>query len=84
MKETLCANCGLTACDPRCPDAPVEETILFCDKCGDGILEGELYWALPGGCLCGSCIDEMSAADLIEYTDIGSVMMATKEVMWDE
>lgn len=50
----VCANCHLSECDPRCPDA--EENALYeCSACGEPILAGEKMFRIDLDVFCEGC-----------------------------
>ena len=61
----MCAECGMTPCHPRCPNA--SEPSFKCDLCKESIYEGDKYWTLEDGTVvCEYCIANMSGEEILE------------------
>lgn len=61
---TICLDCHIGFCDPRCPDAPQPPVIARCARCGDEIRKGDRYFGFQNDSYCGPCADEMTLQDL--------------------
>lgn len=59
-------GCPGTVTCRGCPEEPEQATDCRCYLCGERVCIGETYWPMPYGCICGACMDGMSAADLAE------------------
>lgn len=66
----MCEICGKLPCDSRCPNAPEEEPIYSCERCGTGIYENETYFEAPCGPICNSCMQDMTADDVLEMLQL--------------
>lgn len=44
----MCAICGRSPCDSRCPNAPAPPTVYSCAYCGESIVPGDEYLELEG------------------------------------
>jgi hypothetical protein len=61
----MCAECGMTPCHPRCPNA--SKPSFRCDMCGEPIYEGDRYWELePPLVVCENCLAEMTTEEILE------------------
>ena len=61
--ETICENCHLGACDPRCPEAPEEKPIGQCCKCGCPIYEGAMVFKVDLDYFCDECANPQDLAE---------------------
>lgn len=61
----MCAECGQYECPSSCPNAPDPEPVLYCSKCGDGIMEDDEYAVIDGNPICYGCIDDMPYSELV-------------------
>lgn len=52
----MCDVCKQTPHHPRCPYAPDPPVVHECIKCGDYILEGEMYHDIDGEPWCTDCV----------------------------
>ena len=53
----MCKECGRSPCHPCCPNAPDPEPVYSCEKCEEGIYEGDDYYEIEGKTYCADCID---------------------------
>lgn len=54
----MCEECRQNPCHPRCPNAPEPQPVYICDKCDEGIYDGETVYELDGRHYCEYCVDE--------------------------
>lgn len=38
-------------------EPPEPNPVLYCDKCGDGIYEGDAYYKIDGNNVCDNCLE---------------------------
>ncbi len=62
----MCIECGLHPCDSRCPNASEERAVFTCIVCGNSVFDGDTYWDSSNGCICETCLDEMSKKEILE------------------
>lgn len=62
----MCSVCMSIPCHPRCPNAPEPVPVHKCEKCGEGIFEGDKYFNGQEGYICEECLDDMSSSELLE------------------
>lgn len=62
----MCAECRMTICSSRCPNAPEPKAVYTCSRCGYGIFEGDSFYDGPEGYVCECCIEEMSSKEFME------------------
>lgn len=62
----MCADCMMSVCSSRCPNAPEPKSVYTCCMCGYGIFEGDKYFDGPEGYVCETCIDDMSSKEFME------------------
>ena len=74
----MCRICMSVPCHPRCPNAPEPVPVLKCDKCGEGIFEGDRYYISAVGNVCENCLDDMTANELLMFEN-ESLETAEKE-----
>ena len=64
----MCEHCMNFPHHSRCPNAPEEESSQMCNKCSEGIYEGEEYFIDPSGVLlCEGCVDAMTVRETLFY-----------------
>ena len=74
----MCADCRMTPCHPRCPNAPEEKPIETCYRCKKGIMEGEKFLSTSDGSICEECLENFSVHERLEM--IGeSLIIAERE-----
>lgn len=56
----MCADCMMSVCSSRCPNAPEPKAVSTCCMCGYGIFAGDKYFDGPEGYVCETCIDDMN------------------------
>lgn len=60
----MCSECHQYPCDPRCPNAILDEVWGTCDECERNILFGEDYYRTSSGIVfCERCISLKTAGD---------------------
>lgn len=62
----MCMVCMQTPCHPRCPNASVPKPLYQCSVCGTGIYEGDKYYRDGAREICGECMDDMSAEEMLK------------------
>lgn len=62
----MCSVCCLNPCHTRCPNAREPEPVYRCSICGEGIFEGDKYYRDGGQEICRSCMEGMSAEEVLE------------------
>lgn len=61
----MCSMCMSSPCHYRCPNAPEPEPIYTCEKCGEGIFDGEKFYDCSEGCICERCLEDMPAKEVL-------------------
>ncbi len=61
----MCAVCKQIPCHASCPNAPEPNPMHRCGKCGGGIFEGDKYFRDANLKICGDCMNEMSAEEIL-------------------
>jgi len=61
----MCSVCLSTPCRSGCPNAQDAVPVYTCSLCGYGIFEGDRYLDVPKGCICESCLEDMSLTNLL-------------------
>lgn len=61
----MCEICHHIPCDSRCPNAPEPKPIYRCSECGEGICEGDEYFAGTNGYVCKECLEDMAAETIL-------------------
>lgn len=54
----MCDICHRTPCHPRCPNSPPPPVVYFCCQCGNGIYEGEEFYAINDERWCEECVND--------------------------
>lgn len=54
----MCELCRQYPCSSSCPNAPEPEPICVCDKCEEGIYEGEYFFEIDEKKYCENCIND--------------------------
>lgn len=62
----MCDMCRMIPCHPRCPNASEPVPVHRCDKCGEGIFEGDKYFDSQEGYVCKECLNDMSSDEVLE------------------
>lgn len=62
----MCSVCMSVPCHLRCPNAPEPVPVHRCEKCGEGIFEGDKYFNGQEGYICEECLDDMTSGELLE------------------
>lgn len=62
----MCLICMQTPCHFRCPNALEQEPLYWCSVCGGGIYEGDKYYLDGEREICGRCMNDMSAEEVLE------------------
>lgn len=63
----MCDECRHSPCITRCPNYE-EKPLFYCDRCGEGIFNGEIYYKIADMMLCEDCIsDSKTYAEWDDY-----------------
>lgn len=54
----MCEECRQYPCASNCPNAPEPMPIYICEKCEEGIYNGESVYEIDGHYYCESCIND--------------------------
>ena len=65
----MCSVCLSIPCNPRCPNAADSVPVFVCKICGGGIFEGDKYFDEGSSMICGECMNDMSAEEILELFD---------------
>ena len=63
----LCEYCLSYPHRPGCPNAPESVSVCKCEKCGEGIFDGDKYYESYHGPLCMECMEDMTVREFLEY-----------------
>ncbi len=78
----MCAECRMTPCHPRCPNAPNPPAVTTCHRCGEDIVPGYEYARIDGLDYCEACIEDMPHKELVELMG-GEWKTASEEDIYD-
>ena len=53
----MCTICNCSPCAPRCPNAK-QRTVYLCERCGEPIVEDEIFYYLEGDYYHKDCFEE--------------------------
>ena len=67
MAETICLNCHIGSCDPRCPEAPEPKPIGRCCRCGGPVYPGERAYRADLDLLCEGCATPEEIAEMLNW-----------------
>ncbi len=80
----MCADCMMSVCSSRCPNAPEPKSVYTCCMCGYGIFEGDKYFDGPEGYVCETCIDDMSSKEFMEMIGDKFSIAKKEEQAWEK
>ena len=75
----MCAECRMSPCHPRCPNALGDRSVYRCIMCCEGIFDGEIYWDSPDGPICEDCFCDMDGKDVLDLCGFGESLKTAEE-----
>lgn len=62
----MCSVCLQSPCSSRCPNAPEPIPVPRCNRCGEGIYDGDKYLDSTEGPICEDYVDDMTSYEMMK------------------